>query len=111
MDPKAELAEFVMDHVTRGASSLTPYLGAACTGITSIAVAFDDAQERRGNWGGMLANLRAGVANLGGAIPTLRIEGGPGLAAFVAFAERQVRFANLMIDEIIRLQAGESTGA
>jgi hypothetical protein len=39
-----------------------------------------------------------------------RCASGPGYAAVVAMADRELQFAALMEDEIVRLQAGETTG-
>lgn len=111
MTPEAELAEFVMDHLSRQANQLTIAIGALCTGVASFAQAYHDAQECRGNWGEMLSRLREGFANVRPAIPVIRERGGAGAAALVSFGERQLDFALLMEAEIIRLQAHESTGA
>lgn len=109
MSPKAELAELVEDHLSRSGSAGTVALAAAITGLASILTAYQDAQQKRGNWGTMLSNLRKGEELVRPALPLLRSEGGPGVAAVVALAERELHFAETMADEIMRLQAGEST--
>jgi hypothetical protein len=109
MNPKAELAEFVMDHLGQNANMATAALGSAVVGLARILIAYEDAQQRRGNWGGMLDNLRSGVQMLEPALPLLRQHGGPGAAALIEMGEREVRFARLVDDEIVRLTAGEST--
>lgn len=106
MSAESELADFVMNHLGRG-TPLDPAVGAMVIGLADIVNAFSDAQEARGNWGGMLAKLRTGTENVGVAIGLLR--GQAAFSGLVAFAERQHRFAMLLIDEIVRLQAGEST--
>jgi len=98
-----------MDHVSRGAGTATVALAAVISGLASIMTAYGDAQERRGNWGGMLANLKSGMTNIEPALPLLRSHGGPGFAAVIELAERELAFAAVMQDEIVRLQAGEST--
>jgi len=109
MDPKAELAEFVMDHLGRNANRSAAALASAIAGLANIFTAYNDAQERTGNWGGMLGNLRSGADLLDAALPLLRERGGPGVAAVIEMGEREARFARLVEDEIVRLQAGEST--
>ena len=106
MSAEAELAEFVMNHLGHG-TPLDPFVGAVCSGLAELGKAFGDAQEKRGNWGGILANLRSGSSQVGTGLSMLRNQ--PPFAGLVAFAERQQRFAALLIDEVIRLQAGEST--
>ena len=110
MSPKAELADFVADHLSRSPGGMTTAaLASVITGLAGIMSAYTDAQERRGNWGQMLANLKNGVASVKPALNMLRA-GGPGYAAIVELADRELQFAALMQDEIVRLQAGESTG-
>lgn len=108
MNPKAELAELVDDHLSRNSSVATAALGSVVVGLAKILTAYTDAQAKRGNWGTMLGNLRSGVADIAPALPMLRTAG-PGVAAIVEMAEREIVFANVMQDEIIRLSAGEST--
>jgi len=107
MSPKAELADFVMDHLShhRGPDIA---LASVVRGLALIMTAYSDAQEKRGNWGAMLANLENGRANIEAALAHLRMVG-PGVTRVVEMAEREVRFAQLMHDEITRLQAGGST--
>jgi hypothetical protein len=109
MNAKAELAELVMDHLSENGGMGTVALAAVISGLASILTAYNDAQERRGNWGTMLGNLQAGIANIQPALPLLRAHGGPGVATVIALAERELSFAALMQDEITRLTAGEST--
>ncbi len=107
VNAKAELADFVMNHLQGG--PMDAALGTLINGLAAIGTAFDDAQERKGNWGTMLSNLRGGAASARSALEYLRQHGGPGLAALLQFADRHVRFAQLVADEILRLQANEST--
>jgi hypothetical protein len=110
MNPKAQLAELVMDHLSRGGGGIaTAALGSVITGLAKFLVVYDDAQSRRGNWGEMLGNLRTGVQTLEGALPLLREHGGPGVATVIELAERELDFAAFLQDEIVRLSAGEST--
>lgn len=109
MNARADLAEMVMDHLGRSAGPATAALAGVIAGLASIMIAYDDAQERRGNWGGMLANLRRGVTNIEAALPLLRSHGGAGVAAVIELAERELAFAAILHDEIVRLQAGQST--
>lgn len=108
MNAKAELAELVMDHLSRTGNITTAALASAITGLAKILTAYNDAQEKRGNWGTMLANLRSGIADIAPVLPHLRTVG-PSVAAIVQMAEREVVFANVVADEITRLTAGEST--
>jgi hypothetical protein len=108
MSPKAELAEYVSDHLSRNANVSTMALASVIHGLSLIMSAYDDAQEKRGNWGGMLANLKTGIENIEPALPLLR-SAGPGVAAVLELAEREMGFAADMQDLIHRLQAGEST--
>lgn len=107
MDAKAELAELVEDHLSRQSNPASVALASVISGLASILTAYQDAQQKRGNWSTMLANLRKGDELVRPALPVLRGEGGS--IALVAFADRQVYFAGMMADEIMRLQAGEST--
>jgi hypothetical protein len=110
MSAKTELADFVDNHLSRNPGGMTTMaLASVVTGLASILTAYGDAQERRGNWGAMLANLKQGVAGIKPALNTLRAAG-PAYAAVVAMADRELQFAALMQDEIVRLQAGETTG-
>jgi hypothetical protein len=113
MSPEAELAELVMDHLGRtgGVAAATAALASVIVGLASILAAYDDAQERRGNWGAMLAHLREGFRHIEPALPVLRRHGGPDVQAVVERAERELPFAALLQDEIVRLQAAESTNA
>jgi hypothetical protein len=108
MTAKALLAEFVMDHLGDN-DDKTIALATACTGIAHIASAYDDAQNRRGNWGVMLGNLRSGIQALEQTLPALRRDGGPGVAAVIELGQRELAFARDLQAEIERLQAGEST--
>lgn len=105
--PQAELAEFVMSYLSRG-NPADPAVGAIVSGLANISTAVNDAQECLGNWGSMLTNLRNGADKVRFALEALR-DAGPGFTGLIAFAERQVSFAAVMVDEIVRLQANEST--
>lgn len=109
MDAKAELAELVEDHLREGADVAGNALVSVVTGLASILAAYEDARQRKGNWAAMLANLRRGDELVRASVPILRTTGGSGFASLVAFADRQVYFAGMMQDEIMRLQSGEST--
>jgi hypothetical protein len=104
--PAAELAELVNDHLSRG-SRIDPAIAAVANGLADIGSAFLDAQDESGNWGRILANLRTGAEQIRIGLEMLR--GQPGFEGLVQFVERQRSFASTMIDEVIRLQAGEST--
>lgn len=108
MNPKTELAELVDNHLSGRANVTTAALGSVVVGLAKILTAYMDGQQKRGNWGTMLGNLRSGVADIAPALPMLRTAG-PGAAMLVEMAERELVFANEMQDEIIRLSAGEST--
>jgi hypothetical protein len=109
MDAKAELAELVEDHLGRSADASSAALAAVIVGLADILSAFEDAKLKKGNWGTMLGNLRKGDELVRAALPVLKAEGGSGVTAVVAFADRHLYFAGMMQDEIMRLQAGEST--
>jgi hypothetical protein len=106
MAGEAELAEFVMNHLGHG-TPMDPFIGAVVNGLAEIGRAFGDAQAGRGNWGAILSNLRSGTQQV--TIGMNRLRDQAPFAGLLAFAERQHRFALLLIDEIVRLQAGEST--
>ena len=108
MRAEAELAELVEDHLGRNANVTNVALASTIHGLAQIMTAYGDAQARRGNWGAMLANLKNGIANIQPALPVLR-GAGPGVAAIVSMAERELQFASVMQDSIVRLQADEST--
>jgi len=109
MSPKTELAELVADHLSQHASLMSAALGTAAVGLSNIGAAYSDAQQKRGNWGAMIGNLRSGADALDSALPILKQSGGPGVASVIEMGEREARFARLLIEEIERLTAGEST--
>lgn len=107
---KGQLADLVMDHLTRfGGTIETVSLASVIAGLASLFTAYSDAQERRGNWGAMLDNLRRGISNIEPALPHLRAHGGPGVASVIEMAERELGFAHDVQETILRLQSGEST--
>lgn len=106
MNPIDDLASFVEDHLSHG-DKLDPGIGFTVMGLADIGNAILDAQDRTGNWGRMLANLRTGSEQVRVGVEMLR--GKPGFEGLVRYAERQRTFALRMIDDVIRLQAGEST--
>jgi hypothetical protein len=109
MSAKGQLAEFVMDHLSRNGNPANVSLIAVMSGLTKIFAAFGDAQDRRGNWGPMLDNLRGGIQLIDAALPHLRSNGGPGVADVIEMAEREVSFARDVEADIVRITAGEST--
>jgi hypothetical protein len=104
--PTVELSELINDHLGRG-NKLDAAMAAVVSGLHDISVAFIEAQDQSGNWGRLLANLRAGTEQVRYGLDTLA--GERGFEGFVGFAERQRAFASTMIDEVVRLQAGEAT--
>jgi hypothetical protein len=109
MTAKGQLADFVMDHLSHNANPANVSLIAVMSGLAKIFTAFGDAQGRKGNWGSMLDNLRGGIQLIDAALPHLRTDGGPGVADVIEMAEREVVFARLVEDDIVRITAGEST--
>jgi hypothetical protein len=106
MTPEEQLADLVETFLSHG-QKLDPFMGAVMFGVSQIGDACVDAQKKSGNWGSMLAKLRSGAEAIELAIEHLH--GKSGLERFVAFAERYRLFAREMINEIVRLQADEST--
>jgi hypothetical protein len=104
--PEAQLAEFVDAHLGRGGPT-DAAVGAVVVGLADLSAAFLDAQEQRGQWGRILSKLRTGTELVKAGVERLR--GEPGFEGLVTFAERQRAFAATMVDEVLRLQAGEST--
>jgi hypothetical protein len=109
MSAKGQLADFVMDHLSRNGSTANVALIAVMTGLSRLFAAFGDAQERKGNWGSMLDNLRGGIQLIDAGLPHLRTDGGPGVADVIEMAEREVAFGRLVEEDIVRITAGEST--
>ena len=105
---RRELAELVDDHLTRGGTA-EPAMAALTQGLALIGSVVDDVQARRGNWGAMLATLRKARANLDASL----VLGAPATPtvndALAKYARRKYDFAALLIGEIERLQAGETT--
>lgn len=106
MTPEASLAEFVDVFLSRNRMP-DPFIAAVAHGVSEIGEALGEAQQKTGNWGGMLAKLRSGAAVINAALGHLR--GDPGLERFVKFAETRAMCADAMIAEIVRLQADAST--
>ena len=106
MSPEATLAELVDVFLSRDRGS-DPFLAAVSEGISEIHEAFGAAQEKKGDWDGMLAKLRSGSTVVKAGINHLR--GQAGLERFVEFAEGRAKFADTMIEQIVRLQSREST--
>jgi hypothetical protein len=109
MTTKGELAELVMDHLARNASPANAALASVMSGLARIFTAYNDAQERGGNWRSTLENLRTGVQLVEAALPLLRTDGGAGVATVIEMAEREVEFARVVEEGIGRMTAGEST--
>jgi len=108
MSPEAELAELVDILFSRG-KPIDVAVGSMVSGLADIGNALMDAQAMRGNWGSIIANLRVGAEKVRVAIDPVRKMGGPGFEGLAKYAERHLRFAMGMIDDVIRLQANEST--
>ena len=101
-----ELHDLVENHLSRGGRAAIA-LGGACAALGRIAGALQQAYSRTPNWNHALNDLRAAAPELRAALGMLK--GQADLAGLVAFGERQLQFAELLKDEIVRLQAGEST--
>lgn len=82
-------------------------LAAVVSGLALLSNAFIDTQDTSGKSGTIIANLQSGCEQVRYGLEQLR--GQPGFEGLVNFAERQRAFASILIDEVIRLQADEST--
>jgi len=100
-----DLAEWVMDHLSRGRGDGDMAIAYAASGLMKIATAYNDAQQRKGNWSEMLENLRSGAGEVNFALPLLRAHHGERAAALIAFAERELVFVPLLQDAVARMQA------
>jgi hypothetical protein len=102
---RADLRDLVDDHLSRNKK---PDLGVAAiaVGLAKILEALNDAQEQRGNWGGMIGKLKAGQADLEAG---LSLGAELDIEAVRDYARRQATFAALVVREIERLQAEETT--
>lgn len=107
MDAKAQLAELVEDHLSRQSGEQTIAGTAIIMGLARILTAYEDAKQKRGNWGTMLDNLKKGEELVRPALRVVRAN--PALSGLVTYADRQLSFASVMADEIQRLQADAST--
>jgi hypothetical protein len=103
----AELQELVEDHLSRGKSDDIS-IAIVCYGLSRVGEALQRLQERSTNWGATLGLLRVGADAIRQGLPSLRQSGVP-LDALLSLAERQLAFAELLQNEIVRLQAGETT--
>ena len=104
-----DLADVVMDHLDRGPQTDL----AVCTianGLSRISSALHDIQERDGNWSSILRKLRTGVDEVQISIEALRLNGVAGVAGLVSFAERQLLFAELLEEEVLRRRARATLG-
>jgi hypothetical protein len=102
----AELRDLIENHLGQSRPEQIALAG-VCVGLGRIGAAFERAQDRPPNWGAALGELKRGIDDARAVLPMLKSQAG--LAPLVGFAERQVAFAQLLRDEIVRLQAGEST--
>lgn len=102
---KWDLAEWVMDHLSRGRGEADMGIAYASSGLVKIAKAYRDLQQCRGNWSEMLEDLQAGVGEVNYALPLLRAHAGDRAAALIEFAEHELRFLPLLQDAIARMQA------
>ena len=109
MNPRAQLAEFVEAQIGRRPDPEAAHLYGLVCALADIATALADAQDKRGNWGGMLANLRNGSQQARVALAWFAERNEPGFAGLVSFAERQLIIAAALAGEIERLQADDHT--
>jgi hypothetical protein len=93
-----DLAEVVMDHLGRGPQTDLA-VGTIANGLSRISSALHDIQERDGNWSNILRKLRTGVDE------ALRAHRCTGVAGLMSFAERQLLFAELLEEEVLRRRA------
>ncbi len=100
-DRARQLKEMIEDHLGRN------YDKDAGLIAFIIADALALVQNDSGNWAAVLERLRAGLRDTRAAIEHTRDDGS--LARLRTFAERQVAFAALLEQEIISLQADETT--
>jgi hypothetical protein len=101
-----ELQELVENTLSRGKQSDLP-VAVVSYGLSRIGDAIQLIQDGSHNFGAVLGELRAGAELLRQGLPELRKD--PGAAALVSLCERRLPFAELLQQEIVRLQAGETT--
>jgi hypothetical protein len=96
-----DLAEVVMDHLGRGPQTDLA-VGTIANGLSRISSALHDIQERDGNWSNILRKLRTGVDEVQISMEALRAHHCTGVAGLMSFAERQLLFAELLEEEVLR---------
>lgn len=101
-DHAAELRDLVDNHLSRGGTS-DVVLGTVCVALSTLGSAMARVQERDENWEIVLDELRRGMRDLRVALPMLDAERDG--ASLRAFAERQLRFAQILEAAIVRCLA------
>jgi hypothetical protein len=102
---RADLAEMVMDHLSRGIGEGEWGIIYASSGLVSVGNAYSGIQYRKDELGQVLDNLRNGCNDLGQALPRLRAHFGERAAALIAFVERELYFASSLIPTVERMKA------
>jgi len=96
-----DLADVVMDHLSRGPHSDLA-VATIANGLSRISSALHDIQERDANWSHILRKLRTGVDEVRISMDALRAQRCTGIAGLLSFAERQLLFAELLEEEVLR---------
>lgn len=102
-----DLAAVVMDHLDRGPHTDLA-VGTIANGLSRISSALHDIQEQDGNWSNILRKLRTGVDEVQISIEVLRAHSYVGVTGLVSFAERQLLFAELLEEEVVRRRTREA---
>ena len=102
----AQLRELVEDHLSRGAPQ-DMGIAALAVGLGAIGAALAEVQSGRANWSAVRERLRQGMKDTRAGLQIAHAD--RRLDALRGFAERQLTFAALLDDEIVRVTAGETT--
>jgi hypothetical protein len=102
-----ELAELVEDFFAHGRPDAIA-VASLCEGVSQVEGALQELRDCTKRWGHVLALLRTGTEHLDAGLALAR-SSGCDAPSLLADAERHARFARVLIDEIERQQAGEST--
>lgn len=79
----------------------------AIAGLAAIHHVLATARRGTAHWGALVLRLREAIVGTKAALK--QTQGDEGLAGLHAFADRELAFAAVLEDELVRLEEGEST--
>ena len=105
-EERTQLKELVEEHLSRRSHKDAGLVG-LITGLATIGEVLAATERGTAHWGALVLRLREAIASTKAALKQTR--GDAGLIGLEAFADRELAFATVLEDEIVRLEEGEST--